>query len=180
MISDGPRPGHAFLGRTLALLATLGLASCSSLVWSVHPDTPVVPGKGDALVMGKVSFSKGQREQAHATYLRVVRIADGRVFRIDPNEESAFQEIWGAQFFVQLPAGRYRVGPWSIEDARGYTHVGRGAPLVFTVRPGELVCIGHLFLEPGSAYDVCPELLRTFKDRIPPRAAEPVMRPATH
>jgi hypothetical protein len=160
------------------LLAAILVPACGTPAPNVRPDTAFVPDVGDALVMGKISSSKGQTQKALRYHVELVRMSDAKVFFVDPDEQSELQGIWGAQFFVRLPPGKYRIGKWQIDDLANRSWRGSGARLSFTVGRGEAACIGHLFLLADSAYDVCPAIIPLFKDRMPP-LADVQLRPTT-
>ena len=153
----------------LPALASLvaAVASCAGTAPAVSRDEPFVPGKGDAIVVGRVSFNSAIGEAASYA-LSFKSVGDGEQLRVELGRQDDLGGVWGAPFFVRMPPGRYLVGAWAVELLAGYAWKGEQAPLAIDVRPGEVVCIGQIFLQSGSGTNVCPALLTAFKGQAPP------------
>src|SRR5688572_18566988 len=108
------------LFRRVAPLLLVAAVGCSSHASSVRADSPFTEGQGDALVMGKVGVTRDKRDKPRASYyFEVRRMSDDKVFRINPDEQTELEGVWGAPFFVRLPPGQYAVGKWRVESLDG-------------------------------------------------------------
>src|SRR6185369_5858260 len=100
----------------LAALAPLvaAAASCAGTAPAVSRDEAFVPGQGDAIVVGRVSFNNALGE-ASSYALSFKSVPDGEKLRVELGRQDELAGVWGAPFFVKMPPGRYLVGDWQVE-----------------------------------------------------------------
>jgi hypothetical protein len=147
----------------------------------------LAPDSGAAI--GRLSFITGRQKIAVEKFeMTAVQIPSGDKTRMEFTPDGAPED--GGSFFVSLPAGHYRLTRWRA-SAGDRQWEGEDIGLAIEVVPGQVVCVGALFVKPlerrrftlaeeGPAEtivrDECSALTELLRQRSPALAQRPVVR----
>ena len=186
-------PGPVVLSAPLMaklLLPLLAVVSgCTSVAAAVGPEQrSVAPGTGIAI--GRLGFVARRKMALQQFRLAAVQVPDGDRFWIHASPGGEASEA--GSFFVTLPPGRYRLTEWAATAADSEWG-GEDAGLAIEVVPGQVVCVGALYLHPRERQllqlekaedppavvrDECDALGEMFRQRSPRLARAAVVRVA--
>src|SRR5215203_4465008 len=128
----------------LGVLAAVLTIGCASTAPKVKPTMQAV-APASAVVVGKFGVLSRYKGRGLFYQLQAMRLSDQKKYDLPLSADDVGPDGTSVAFFLELPPGRYLLTKWLYQTPREQIE-GKNAGLLFELTPGEVTCIGAIYM----------------------------------